>query len=299
MSAAPLPLPRDGALRDYRRIKADARTSRRERALERATTRIDTTRCADPLLHPRTRSAAPTAIWIGSSMGLHVVVVVLGALAPAAPEHDPRAYERSVEIVEPPPPPPPAETAPPTVTPPPEAPIVPQKPVVERVVRNDPPPVAPPQPPPDPVEPPPPDAPRKPARRIVGLDLGSTVVGGSGPAFATGNTRMGETSKVAEAPSAVGRAGAQFTPPRRTHDETPDYPPQLRAQNVEGEVGLKVDIDAHGKITNVAVQRPSPHDEFNRAAVASAWRGTYEPAVLDGAPVANTITFTVRFRLKR
>jgi TonB family protein len=285
----------------YAHARSARRAERRARALARASTRIDPSRVADPLLHPRaSRGVAPAALWTAGSTGLHAAVALLGALTPVNHEADPRAYQQSVELMEPPPPPP-TTNEPPPETKPPDKPIEPAKPVIERPVKDVPPPEAKAEPPPDPVSEPPPSepAPTKPARRIVGIDMGSTVVGGNGPAFAVGNTRMGETAKVAEDPNAVGRAGAQFTPPRRTHEEPPEYPASLKAQNVEGEVGLRVEIDAHGKVTGVSVARPSPQDEFNRAAVASAWKGTYEPAVSNGAAVANAIQFTVRFRLRR
>lgn len=235
-------------------------------------------------------------VWLSASLATHVGIAALAFIVPSSARDD-RSFEQAVELLEPPkPPPPPTEVAAPEPSTP------PIEPVVARPTKAPtplPPPTAKDEPPPDPIqaaasEP----TPSKPARRVVGLNLDSTVAG-NGPAFAVGNTRMGETSRTAGDPNAAAPLpGAQFVPPRRVHEVQPDYPPALRAQSVEGEVGLKVDVDAQGHVTNVVVVTPSPQAAFNAAAVAAAKASSYSPALMNATPVANTIQFTVRFRLK-
>ena len=155
------------------------------------------------------------------------------------------------------------------------------------------------EPPPDPVDlpPPPPTAepPKETPRRIVGISLESTTAG-PGDAFATGNTRMGQTSVVAEDPSKAEKLEHTFTPPRRTSVYVPPYPAALRGQGIRGEVGLQVEIDASGLVSRVTVTRPSAHDEFNTLAADAARRCTYEPAKVDGVAVVRSIDITVQFQ---
>ena len=133
-----------------------------------------------------------------------------------------------------------------------------------------------------------------PPRRIVGLNLASTVVGTSGPSFAVGNTRMGVTETVAQEPS---EAGTTFTPPVRMRLAKPNYPAGLKAKGLEADVVMEVNIDDRGQVTGVNVIGKSSDPEFDEAAVAAAWKTLYRPAERNGFPVATTIISTVRFRL--
>jgi TonB family protein len=163
----------------------------------------------------------------------------------------------------------------------------------------------------EPAPPPSPSAP--PPRRIVGLSLESTVVGGNGPSFAVGNTRMGSTAgeaadpevasvtprgssnrKATRIPTGAGRA---FTAPKKIATVDPDYPALLRSQGIEDDVVLRVDIGADGRVVDVAVVKASRHAALNEAAVSAAKAERYVPAKLNGQPVADTVKFTVRFRL--
>lgn len=287
----------------YRSARAHARAERRERALARIPEgrRVARARVDDPIARSRSERG-PAPLWLAASLVAHVGVGVLGLLVPAPALRASGAFEQAVEVIEPPKPAP-VDTAPPV--PPPDKPVPTMEPVAARptkTVVETPSPVTPKdEPPPDPTDPPatsPDPAPTRPARRVVGLNLESTVPGG-GPSFGVGNTRMGESSRIAADPGGVaGQSGAQLVPPRRTREVPPDYPPALRAQSIEGDVVLKVDVDATGHVSGVTIVSASPHLAFNDAAVVAAKSSAYAPAMVNGAPVANTIQFTVRFRLK-
>ena len=259
----------------------------------------------DPLLHEQ-RSLSRwlgigAALVVGSIVAHACALAALGALGEVlARTHHPTLPSGPIEVamLEPPPPPPP----PPPVEPATER-------TVRHVVAPAPEKAAKPEPPPDPIgpKPQPEDAP-PPTRRIIGLSLESTVVGGGGPAFAVGSSRMGSTDKVAHDRQAVApppnrvasripTAAVAFTPPVRRASVRPVYPPGLHAQGIEGEVVLSVTVDANGAVTRVEVVRPAPEPEMNNAAVAAARTERYEPACRDGVPVEHIITFTVRFRL--
>lgn len=298
-----------------RRDRRQRRLERRARAGARCRAPVpEALQAHDPLARPAPSGPGPAArlaLWLLGAGAAHAALLGLALLGTGllAPHRARPARERvRLEVREQAarPPPQPQAERPPTVAPRPPAP------------RKAPPPTAPPPavaaaPPPVAPVPPPAAAPAGPApRRVVGLSLESTVEGGAGPAFAVGNTRLGETAAQAEAPEAVQplapassnrvatrapRAGVPFTPPARTRPVTPDYPASLRAQGIEGDVVLRVDLDAAGAVLEVAVLKGSGHAALDEAARAAAASERYSPARRDGAAIPDVLTFTVRFRL--
>jgi protein TonB len=165
---------------------------------------------------------------------------------------------------------------------------------------------------------------KKPPPRIVGLNFESTVGEGSGegPAFAVGNTRLGETDKIAakkedvpnerpapvhgtEKPTTANQAatripskGVTFTEAKyRGEQIKPPYPPTLKAQGVESDVEVLVFIDATGKVTMVKILHESHYPEFNEAAKKAALAQQWEPATRNGEPMTSTKKYAYRFRL--
>jgi TonB family protein len=274
----------------------------------------------DPLARdPRTRRRR---LWIGllavlASLGLHVGVVGGGLgwhrLHPAAPARDQvriEVRERPPEAKPEPPPPSPVAPPPPREIPP---------PVVERprVVKAA-------LPPPEAPRPRESQSPRAKPIRVVGLSLDSTGAEGNGPAFAVGNTRMGDTDRKAVAPEAVPPpsadaprvaapsgpaatnqiatripvAGVKYAPPRRRNPRKPPYPSTLKSQGLEADVMVMVSLDATGKVRSARVIKESPYPEFNEAARKAALAEEFEPATRDGAPIPYSLSYTYRFRLE-
>jgi protein TonB len=260
-------------------------------------------------------------------VGIHLMIVVVFAAAnrwggDAAPHHAPERL--TVRII---------ETAP--KVPEPVAVEIPEP--VEGPVAQDFPEKTPPKPaPPKPRKAPPaapsraeaseaPAAQPAPAapRALFGLSLESTVAG-SGPAFATGTSRMGQAPTAATAatgtrgnaaPTAPTEQGAQaqvsqraaariptrdtaFTKPKRVLVQEPSYPPTLRAQGIEGDVLVRVHISAAGAVTQVSILQSSGHADFDRAAEAAAHREQFSPATRDGKPVPFTLSYSYRFRIE-
>lgn len=174
------------------------------------------------------------------------------------------------------------------------------------------------------IEEPPKEPDKKPPPRIVGLSFESTVGegNGDGPSFATGNTRLGETDKIAvkkeevpkerpapvagtEKPTVANQAatripskGVTFTEAKyRGIPPKPDYPPTLKAQGVEADVEVLVFIDGAGKVTMVKILRESPYPEFNEAAKKAALATEWEPATRNGEAMPSTKKYSYRFRL--
>ena len=165
---------------------------------------------------------------------------------------------------------------------------------------------------------------KKPPPRIVGLNFESTVGDGNGegPSFAVGNTRLGETDKIAvkkedvpkerpapvhgtEKPTVANQVatripskGVTFGEAKyRGHAVKPDYPPTLKAQGVEADVEVLVFIDAAGKVTMVKILHESPYPDFNEAAKKAALAQEWEPATRNGDPMPSTKKYSYRFRL--
>jgi TonB family protein len=297
------------------------RQSTRERVHARVVHPIDTPRLLpDPLERRDSRAlSALTAVRIVIAAGLIHAALILCLAVVGHFVGQQKAYhpsERlSVKIVETPPPPPVVEE--PSVEP---APVVPEfEPVTPPKSVNVPPAARakaqdPPQPTPEPDVAP---------RRIVGLSMESTVEG-SGPSFSTGTSRMGQTDSRAvdpvqarrapapePAPAAVSPAGAaqrvashiptrdtQFEKPRRLRPNRPEFPAALKAQGIEGDVTVRVDIAASGAVTSVTIVRSSGHAAFDEAAKRAAANERFAPAVRDGNPVPFSLSYSYRFRIE-
>jgi periplasmic protein TonB len=304
---------------------SDSRNTKRQSARERIHARvvhpIDTPRLLpDPLERRDSRArSAFTAIRLVIAAGaIHVAVMlsfaVVGYLV--GQQKTPPPPERlNVKIVETPPPPPVVEE--PRVQPAPivpefEAPTPPKKtdaPAKEPAKTRDAPPPAP-------------ESEAAP-RRIVGISLESTVEG-SGPSFATGTSRMGQTDAraadptqakqapaAAPAPSPTGQAGSgqraashiptrdtQFEKPKRLKPNRPEFPPALKAQGIEGDVTVRVDIAADGAVTSVTIVRSSGYPAFDDAAKRAAASERFAPAIRDGTPVPFSLSYSYRFRIE-
>lgn len=245
-----------------------------------------------------------------------VIVQVIETLPPLPPPPIVLPVEESLEEVLAPIPP---DFVPKDPTPPKPTPSKTKNPKKPRIIKK--PDVTP--APADPAAPPP-------RRRIPGLELSSTIPGGKGPAYGIGSTRMAETSTTAVDPKIakqepVGRQGTAtgkgsgtgksstreqrmasniptrdsvFVKPKRKKPSKPPYPSTLKAQGIEGDVQVRVSIDAKGKVTKVSVLKGSGHKAFDDAAKRAAVSETFTPATRDGKSVTYTLSYSYRFRIE-
>jgi protein TonB len=300
------------------------RQSTRERIHARVVHPIDTPRLLpDPLERHDSRASSALA---GIRLVVAAVVIHAGVIVGFAfVGHllgEQRAYQPperlTVKIVETRPPPPAAPEPP--VEP---APVTPEFAPVTPPKRPDVPSQTPPrtQDAPDPTPTPEPDAV---PRRIVGLSLESTVEG-NGPSFVTGTSRLGRTETRATEPSQARRAPApqpapaattearagaqraashiptrdtQFEKPKRLKPNRPEFPPALKAQGIEGDVVVRVDIAASGQVTGVTVVSGSGYAAFDDAARRAAASERFAPALRDGVAVPFTLSYSYRFRIE-
>jgi protein TonB len=88
-----------------------------------------------------------------------------------------------------------------------------------------------------------------------------------------------------------------LTEPKRIDGPNPHFPEQARQEGINGVVVMECVIAEDGSVRNVEVVQ-SNADILSVAAVEAVEQWTFEPATLDGLPVAIRYTLTVRFNLK-
>lgn len=221
-------------------------------------------------------------------------VVVFGGLERlTAVKREPTRVE--VEFRPPPPPPPPPKV------------VEPEKPkfLPPKLVKQAEPPPLPASNRSKPVEPT-----SEPPKPVFGVTPESVAPDGEGVAVPVGNTLMKEPDKEFTPPDQVKPyyqpEKAPFVPaklvevtefPREKDRVTPDYPPELRAQGIEGTVLVEVDIDAAGKVVDARLKRPTGL-AFDEAALKAIRASSYYPAKRGSEAVAIRVTIPVKFRLR-
>jgi TonB family protein len=98
-----------------------------------------------------------------------------------------------------------------------------------------------------------------------------------------------------EVPNAIRLAAGQ-QPPVKIKDAKPEYPQDAKDAGVQGIVILDATIDEQGDVANVRVVRSVPM--LDQAATDAVRQWKFQPALLNGKPVAVIVTMTVNFTLK-
>jgi protein TonB len=87
------------------------------------------------------------------------------------------------------------------------------------------------------------------------------------------------------------------TPARLVRGEVPSYPAEARGDGVEADVPLQLVVSREGGVESVHVVRRAGHG-FDEAAIGSAHRFRFSPALKQGQPVRVLVSWTVEFRLQ-
>lgn len=84
--------------------------------------------------------------------------------------------------------------------------------------------------------------------------------------------------------------------PALTHSVSPEYPAAMSEQGLSGVVWIQALVDKAGQVTEARVLKKSDHQEFDEAALAAAYKQEFEPAKLNGVPVAVWVSYKVEFK---
>ncbi len=95
-------------------------------------------------------------------------------------------------------------------------------------------------------------------------------------------------------------AGQLSKVPKQTKFVEAEYPAEAADKGIEAEVILLLDIDEKGFVTSVGIETPAdpPGMGFDEAVLAVAPLWEFEPAEVDGKPLAVQISYRYRFTLK-
>lgn len=128
---------------------------------------------------------------------------------------------------------------------------------------------------------------------VAAEESSSAVPGGQASGFAKGLISPAPP-KAAEPTSLA--VGGQASVPRIVSMVQPKYPYQAKTSHIEGDVTIQAEIDAIGKVANMKVL--SGPALLCEAALDALRQWKYEPAKLNGQPVAGQLTVTLKFRLQ-
>jgi TonB family protein len=125
------------------------------------------------------------------------------------------------------------------------------------------------------------------------MTAGSTrVADGRGDGAGTGGS-AGEGA----APNATYPANGVSVPAKLVAVATAAYPADARADDVEGDVGLEIVVDAEGRVVDARVVTQGGHG-FDASALAAIRRYRFSAAQRDGRNVRVRMPWTVQFRLR-
>ena len=105
-----------------------------------------------------------------------------------------------------------------------------------------------------------------------------------------------ESSSQPAAPAAPVQIGGDVKAARLISSIPPAYPALAKTQHVAGDVRVDALIDATGRVTTMKVV--SGPSLLHQAAMEALRQWKYQPATLDGKPVAMHLTVTIQFRLQ-
>jgi TonB family protein len=96
-------------------------------------------------------------------------------------------------------------------------------------------------------------------------------------------------------PANAVRVGGDITPPTKTYQVDPVYPPIARAAQVQGVVIVEAVVDEAGGVSDARILRSIPL--LDQAALDAVKQWRFTPTVRDGKPVPVVMTVTINFSL--
>jgi len=132
-------------------------------------------------------------------------------------------------------------------------------------------------------------------------ELEAAQEAGGSPPESNGDSPASEPA--AQAPEAARQeleAGQLTKLPKQSKFVEAEYPAAAAEQQIEADVILLLDIDEQGYVTSASPAEPAtvPGQGFEDAAIIAALQFEFEPAEMDGQPIAVQISYRYRFELK-
>jgi len=87
--------------------------------------------------------------------------------------------------------------------------------------------------------------------------------------------------------------------PLYAHNPPPPYPPLAQRRGWEGAVLLRVVVDEDGLVREVALESSSSHSLLDAAALKAVRRWRFQPARRGNRPVADEVRVPIRFKLEK
>ena len=78
----------------------------------------------------------------------------------------------------------------------------------------------------------------------------------------------------------------------------PAYPAESRRLKEEGVVMLRVDISSQGKVEQLALNKSSGYERLDQAALKAVRKWIFQPSVIAGIRISETVIVPISFRLK-
>ncbi|WP_437576673.1 TonB-dependent siderophore myxochelin receptor MxcH [Sorangium sp. So ce887] len=135
---------------------------------------------------------------------------------------------------------------------------------------------------------------------LLSVQASAFAQSGGMPERAGGDREPSVSAPAAGSPgldrSPPGAEGPRIEPPQLLELAEAEVPQESRAARREGNVVLKLLIDAAGRVTEAEVMSPRG-DGFDEAARAAVLRSRFTPARRDGTPIAARILYSYELRL--
>jgi protein TonB len=90
------------------------------------------------------------------------------------------------------------------------------------------------------------------------------------------------------------RVGGVIVQPKLLHSVPPNYPSAARSAGISGDVVIVAHVERTGDVTSMKVV--SGPATLQGAAMSALRSWKYQPATLDGSPIATDVTVTIKFQ---
>lgn len=92
--------------------------------------------------------------------------------------------------------------------------------------------------------------------------------------------------------------GIVWARPKYAENPKPSYPQEARKKGMEGEVLLRVEVLASGRVGQIEVKQSSGHEPLDRTALSTVKQWRFIPAQKEGAAIPLWVNIPIKFQLQ-